>query len=275
MALKIPPSYRIPLLIAAALHVVLLVILIVHLPGHSYRLPGPTAKKPIIQASAVSQSKVNVAIRKVQQRRRAKRLARERAKQRALAKKRARIARQKRIAKQKAARIRLRKQRELARKRKLQQQTLARAKAKAKAREKQELMRKLATERKKLQQKMMNSQLKAEQNSIAKLQAAQAMGIIDKYRALILQAISQHWLVPPGVSKKLSAVFLVQLAPGGVVLSVQLVKSSGNAVLDRSAQNAINQASPLPVPKNPAVFDKMRSLRLTVRPETAKWKTLQ
>jgi colicin import membrane protein len=96
--------------------------------------------------------------------------------------------------------------------------------------------------------------------------AAQA-GEIDKYKGLIIDAIGQQWIVPDNANKELSAILLIRLAPGGMVLDVKLVKSSGDPALDRSAIAAVYKASPLPVPTEPELFDKMREISLTVQPE--------
>lgn len=97
--------------------------------------------------------------------------------------------------------------------------------------------------------------------------AAADQGQIDKYKALIIQAISQQWIVPDIKNKNESCKILVHLAPGGVVLSVTVTQSSGDDVLDRSAEIAINKASPLPVPKDSALFNNFRDINLTVQPQ--------
>lgn len=98
------------------------------------------------------------------------------------------------------------------------------------------------------------------------LTAAQ-QGEIDKYKTMILQAISQQWILPPDLKKDLVAKLAVKVAPGGMVVDVKIVQSSGNAALDRSAQTAVYKASPLPVPKESLLFDDFRTINLTVRPE--------
>jgi colicin import membrane protein len=45
------------------------------------------------------------------------------------------------------------------------------------------------------------------------------------------------------------------------------MRSSGDTLLDRSAQTAIFKASPLPVPSNVETFNLFRDISLTVRPE--------
>lgn len=89
----------------------------------------------------------------------------------------------------------------------------------------------------------------------------------EKYRHLILQAIAQQWIIPPDLDKNLETKLVVRLAPGGMVLDVMIVKSSGNTVLDRSAQTAVYKASPLPVPKQTVLFNTFEKINLTVRPK--------
>lgn len=92
-------------------------------------------------------------------------------------------------------------------------------------------------------------------------------GLSDKYKAMIIQAISEQWIVPQNLPKNIKCVLSVRVAPGGVVLQVTVTKSSGNPVLDNSAVAAVNKASPLPVPTDPNLFDAFRTLTLTVKPD--------
>ena len=96
---------------------------------------------------------------------------------------------------------------------------------------------------------------------------AKIAGVVDRYKALIIHSISQQWILPDHVDSRLSSQFRIRLAPNGTVLEVSLVRSSGNSVLDRSAQAAIYKASPLPVPNDPEMFNLFRDISLTVRPE--------
>jgi len=65
----------------------------------------------------------------------------------------------------------------------------------------------------------------------------------------------------------MSSQFRIRLAPDGMVLQVSLTRSSGDPLLDRSAQTAIYKASPLPVPTDAETFNLFRDISLTVRPE--------
>ncbi|MGC1182761.1 cell envelope integrity protein TolA [Legionella sp.] len=98
-------------------------------------------------------------------------------------------------------------------------------------------------------------------------QQARIAGIVDKYKALIVNAIGRNWILPENVDSSLSSQFRIRLAPGGSVLEVTLIRSSGDPLLDRSAQTAIYKASPLPVPADANTFNMFRDISLTVRPE--------
>lgn len=128
---------------------------------------------------------------------------------------------------------------------------------------------KLAAEEKKRREAEKIAQLKETLHQEALKEAkAQAMaGVVNRYKALIINAISQHWIVPPEANKTLSCRFEIHLADNGVVKSVRLLRSSGDPVLDRSARTAIYKASPLPVPKTPDAFALFKVVSLTVKPE--------
>lgn len=110
-------------------------------------------------------------------------------------------------------------------------------------------------------------QLMKEQKQVVGQRSQHTQGVIDKYKALILQAISQQWVVPSHADKHLSCELLIRLAPGGLVLEVQIIKSSGDILLDRSARAAVFKASPLPVPDDIYSFEPFRQFVLKVKPE--------
>lgn len=113
-----------------------------------------------------------------------------------------------------------------------------------------------------LRQNLLNEEIKLQGT-----QSRQAQGEVNKYKALILQAISERWIVPPQANKKLYCELMIRVAPGGMVLDVQVTKSSGDPSLDSSARAAVLKASPLPVPANPDAFDSFRQFVLKVKPE--------
>ena len=274
--LKIPSKYRLPLGIAIVLHLILLITLMIHLPKTaSYRMKQAASTIKIVKAVTVNQQQVDQQIKKIKQRDREKRAAElarvDKLRREALAAKRKRIAEQERVVKLKADQLRLEKERvvQTLRLKKLRdQKAQEKAVAMKKWQEKQlQEKRALAERQQQLQQKLLQQQMVQEQKQIEKVRAVQMKGILDQYKAQIIQAIQSQWIVPDNVNQGLACVLLIKLAPGGVVLSVKTLTSSSDSVLDRSARVAVFKASPLPVPKNSAVFENFRELRLTVRPE--------
>jgi colicin import membrane protein len=64
-------------------------------------------------------------------------------------------------------------------------------------------------------------------------------------------------------------VLSVNLDPFGQVLSVRVVRSSGNAQFDRSAEAAVQKASPLPVPQDVMIFNStFRTFNFEFNPES-------
>lgn len=92
---------------------------------------------------------------------------------------------------------------------------------------------------------------------------AQMQNEINRYVALITQAIQAQWTQLPGVAQqKLTTTMLIRLAADGTVLQVQNVGSSGNSALDRLALTAVYKASPLPVPTDPTLFASFKELKV-------------
>jgi colicin import membrane protein len=118
--------------------------------------------------------------------------------------------------------------------------------------------------------KARKEQAVAMENAMMAEENARMSGEVDKYKAMIISAISRQWILPENVDNRLSSQFRIRLAPNGAVLEVSLMRSSGDPILDRSAQSAIYKASPLPVPSDPKVFNIFRDISLTVKPETAR-----
>lgn len=116
-------------------------------------------------------------------------------------------------------------------------------------------------------EKSMRQQLLNEDIKLNGTQSRQSQGIVNKYQALIQQAISEHWIIPPGSNKKLYSMLLIRLAPGGRVIDVQVTRSSGDPALDSSARAAVMKASPLPVPSEPGEFEAFRQFNLKAKPE--------
>ncbi len=101
-----------------------------------------------------------------------------------------------------------------------------------------------------LQQKADADRLAAQQKS------AQNDAAIKKFTQLIRDRVEKKWDIPPGIVKNTSAQVRISLLPGGEVVNVLIIKSSGNHAFDESIKNAIYRASPLPVPDDMALFNQ-------------------
>jgi colicin import membrane protein len=108
---------------------------------------------------------------------------------------------------------------------------------------------------------------RVEQQRIASLREAQVQGLVDRYKAMILQAISQHWFWPPTTNKNAITQLRIRLGPEGDVLAVTVTKTSGSASLDRSAVAAVYKTTPLPIPSDPSAAERFRQFDLSMRPE--------
>ena len=69
-----------------------------------------------------------------------------------------------------------------------------------------------------------------------------------------------------GLEEGLSCVILIRMIEGGKVVEASIVKSSGNDLFDKRAEDAVYKASPLPTPDETRLFEKMRNIRFTFEP---------
>lgn len=85
------------------------------------------------------------------------------------------------------------------------------------------------------------------------------------WEAQIAAKVRSRVRLPDNLAGNPEAVFEVSLLPNMEILSVKLVKTSGNTAYDEAAERAINASSPLPPP--PAGVDPGRVLRFPFRPK--------
>jgi len=90
----------------------------------------------------------------------------------------------------------------------------------------------------------------------------------SQYDAAIRDKVRRNWTRPAGTPDGLSCVVEVRLGPGGTVMEVNVVESSGNAAFDRSAETAVLRADPLPMPEEPELAAPYRrGVRFEFRPD--------
>ena len=94
------------------------------------------------------------------------------------------------------------------------------------------------------------------------------------YASLIQQTVINYWSRPPSARNGMETLLAIQLIPTGDVVSVSVLKSSGNSAFDRSAINAVEKAGSFPeLQKLPSrEFEKtFRRFRLLFRPEDLRY----
>lgn len=147
----------------------------------------------------------------------------------------------------------------------------------AEVKRKQEEERRLEQERRKQEEverrqaaeDALKQQIAAEERARADAaRAARAASEQEKFKLLIRQKVSRNWHRPPGTTIGLKCTVRVRLAPGGEVLQAQVIRSSGNPVFDRSVENAVYKAAPLPLPPDPDLFVYFREIEFLFSPES-------
>jgi colicin import membrane protein len=104
--------------------------------------------------------------------------------------------------------------------------------------------------------------------------AATSAEMAASYSALIQQTVINYWSRPPSARNGMEALLSIQLIPTGEVVSVTVVKSSGNSAFDRSAVNAVQKAGSFPELQNLPSREFEQSFRrfsLLFRPEDLRY----
>jgi len=115
-------------------------------------------------------------------------------------------------------------------------------------------------------------------HAMAQEEQVQATATADEmaasFAALIQQTVVNYWNRPPSARNGMEALLAIQLIPTGEVVSVTVLKSSGNTAFDRSAINAVEKAGSFPELQNlpSREFEKtFRRFRLLFRPEDLRY----
>ena len=134
--------------------------------------------------------------------------------------------------------------------------------AEADARRKQEEQDKAAREAKLRSEREseLQRQLAAEEEAAAVARS----GVVDEYRAVLIQAIERNWIRPPSARAGLECTLFVTQATGGTVIDVKLGTCNGDQAVRESIANAVYRASPLPAPRDPRAFE--RRLQIVFKP---------
>ena len=115
-----------------------------------------------------------------------------------------------------------------------------------------------------------------ELSSVAQQEQATATAgeMSASFVALIRQTVVNYWSRPPSARNGMEAELAIQLIPTGEVVSVTVIRSSGNSAFDRSAVNAVEKAGAFPELQKlpPGEFERtFRRFRLLFKPEDLRY----
>lgn len=138
------------------------------------------------------------------------------------------------------------------------------AAAEAKKQEQQRL--KEQERQRKIQQEFEKALLEEEGQLLEDSYATQA----QSYAALIRQRVERSWSRPPSARNGMRCELSIQLVPSGRVIDVQVSRSSGDAVFDRSALKAVKKIETFPELQDMPIglFDReFRNFKMVFQPE--------
>lgn len=121
-----------------------------------------------------------------------------------------------------------------------------------------------ADEQRQLQEQMMQDALAAEQASLSLTRNKQVLTEVQRYTNMIRATIQRNLVVDESMRGK-SCLIFIRLANDGFVTGSKIV--SGDSVVCRATQIAMNKAGRLPVSSEPDVYNKLKEINLTVQPE--------
>lgn len=249
----------VPVIKALGVHVILVLVMTFSFQSiqHAEVVEISVPKPQPIQAKAISSEEVK---RLVNEKKRKENAARKAAEDKA------RRIKQEKDRKRKAEQDRKRKaaldkkRREDAAKKKKEDEARKKREEDARKKREEEARKKREEDARKKREEEARKQ-RAEEARIKAAQEKRVLSERDKYTALIKNKISRNWIVGNNTGV---CILEVRLAPAGLVLDVREI--SGDAAICRSAKAAVFKSDPLPVSKDPAVFAKMRTIRLTLDP---------
>lgn len=278
MSWRNPNSYGFAAFVAIVIHLAVAGLFLIEWPDSKPHIVEPVPQHVMANVvqeenKAVKERKRKAELEKKRQQRAAKKRAEKERKRKLEARRKKEKARQEKLRKEKLA-----KQKAAAeKKRQADAQRAAEKKAadaKAAAEQAERLRQEQLQQEQDMLEQMAQEQAEAELQAQkeAEARAERAAVMTSEHTLLIKEQIQSQWRYPPAVDSGMEVELKLTLVPTGEVVQVQIVKSSGNPALDRSVEQAIRKASPLPVPKNIAVFEQnFRSFTMKFRPENASW----
>ena len=135
----------------------------------------------------------------------------------------------------------------------------------AERKKREEIKQKEEQERKhkREEEQRLQQELAEEQEQLEAEQLSRDQQLLQNIIANIRRRIISNFNIS-GLPEGLEGKLLVQVIPGGEVISVSISKSSGNELFDRRARLAVQKSSPLPIPDDVATFERLGLRRLLI-----------
>ena len=259
-------EYGLVLAVSLVFHLMLLAAMVWVMPS---RPPVPP-ERLAIQAKVIDESAARRAReqreeeqRRQQEAERQRELEEERERQRQAEQEREQQRQAEEAARQKKAEDEAKRKAEEDAKRRAEEEARRKAEEEAKRKAEEEARRQAEAQRRREQE--LQSQLADELAAEEALEAARSSGALDEYKDLIGQKVNRNWVRPPTARPGISCEVTVRQIPGGEVVDVRIGQCNGDDAVRRSIEAAVYQASPLPEPSDPRLFD--RTLIFTFKPE--------
>lgn len=151
---------------------------------------------------------------------------------------------------------------------KVQEEAARKAKAEAERKAKAEAEQKQQEQlRKQREQQAFEAALAQEQ---AQLQEESYAVTAQSYMSVIAQRVIENWSRPPSARNGMQCILLIRLVPTGRVVSVDVLKGSGNTAFDLSAVQAVKKVEQFTEIKDmpPEVFERhYREFELNFNPQ--------
>ncbi len=252
------------LLVAAIIHIALAVFLVINLDRGVLVLPDE-APAEAIEATVVDEALVEAELERVQEAERAR--EQEIEAQRVEAE---RLVEQRRQEEQRLRALTEQREREAAQAEadrvRREQEAAERAAQAERERQAEAERRRQAelAEAERQRQAELERQRRVEEEAQRQREAAQRQRWQTQYVRAITAKIEANWTQPDNWPPGTSCTVRVSQIPGGEVIEARVVHSCGDPFLNRSVENAVLRASPLPTPPDPSVFN--RNIEFVFRP---------
>lgn len=152
------------------------------------------------------------------------------------------------------------------------EQAQARADALAKRKAQQQALAQAAAERRATEEARQRAEREADlRERLAQEEqrtGAAYQGLKARYIRAIQAHVEQRWFEPPGIGRGASCTVHVMQIPGGEVVGMRFGACNGGEAMRRSIETAVRNASPLPAPPEPGLFE--REVRLVFTPKEPK-----